>query len=163
MSVYGSYFLLDGLYKSGHGKIANRLMLSEDASEGARTWAYMLDTLGATVTTEAWNRTNKPNMTYSHPWGAAPAHMIATGIFGITPTSPGYATFDIRPILPEGLTQATYTLSTVRGKITVGFDAKASVYHITVPFNTTATLHLPDGNGERKILLSSGEHAITIS
>lgn len=163
MSVYGSYFLLDGLYKSGHGKIANRLMLSEDASEGARTWAYMLDTLSATVTTEAWNRTNKPNMTYSHPWGAAPAHMIATGIFGITPTSPGYATFDIRPILPEGLTQATYTLSTVRGKITVGFDAKASVYHITVPFNTTAALHLPDGNGERKILLSSGEHAITIS
>ena len=163
MSVYGAYFLLDGLYKSGHGKIANRMMLSEDASEGARTWAYMLDTLGATVTTEAWNRTNKPNMTYSHPWGAAPAHMIATGIFGITPTSPGFATFDIRPSLPEGLTQATYTLPTVRGKITVGFDARTAEYHITVPFNTTATLHLPDGNGTRKILLSSGEHTVTIS
>lgn len=163
MSVYGAYFLLDGLYKSGHGEIANHLMLSEDASEGARTWAYMLDTLDATVTTEAWNRTNKPNMTYSHPWGAAPAHMIATGIFGITPTSPGYATFDIRPIIPEGLTQATYTLPTMRGKITVGFDARAAVYYITVPFNTTATLHLPDGNGERTMLLSPGEHTITIS
>ena len=160
MSVYGAYFLLKGLYQSGHGDIANRLMLSKDTDEGARTWAYMLDTLGATITTEAWNRCNKPNMTYSHPWGAAPAHMIATGIFGISPTSPAYKSFDIIPSLPEGVTHAAYTLPTVSGEISVLWDASEGIYRITVPFNTTASLYLPDGQGRREIRLTSGEHIV---
>ncbi len=161
MSVYGAYFLLEGLYRNGFGKVANRLMLSEDASEGARTWAYMLDTLGATVTTEAWNRTNKPNMTYSHPWGAAPAHMIASGIFGIMPTAPGYAVFDITPQLPEGITHASFSRKTPRGMISVSYDASTGVYQISVPFNSTAVLHLRDGDTVRTVPLSSGEHTVT--
>lgn len=160
MSVYGAYFLLEGLYRSGHGNIANRFMLSPDTSEGSRTWAYMLDGLGATVTTEAWNRTNKPNMTYSHPWGAAPAHMIVSGIMGITPTAPGYETFDIRPCM-TGLIHAELTYPTVMGDIILIFDAKTQAYEITVPFNTTAYLYLPDGDGDREICLTSGKHHIS--
>lgn len=162
MSVYGAYFLLEGLYTSGHGDIANRLMLSDDTTEGARTWAYMLDGLGATVTTEAWNRKNKPNMTYSHPWGAAPAHMISAGIFGITPTAPGYETFDLRLCPPDGMTRASYTLTTARGRIAVAFDAASSVCQVSVPFNTTACLHLPDGHGEREVVLEAGEQEIML-
>ena len=54
-SVYGSFFLLKGLYDSGNGHVANALLLDDDTSEGARTWAYMLYELGATITSEAWN------------------------------------------------------------------------------------------------------------
>ncbi len=161
MSVYGAYFLLEGLYRNGFGKIANRLMLSEDTSEGARTWAYMLDSLHATVTTEAWNRANKPNMTYSHPWGAAPAHMIASGIFGIRPTAPGYELFDIAPQLPDGITHTSFSMKTPRGMISVSYDATAEAYQITVPFNSTAILHLRDGDTVRTIPLPSGEHTVT--
>ncbi len=145
-SVYAAFFLLDGLYRTGHGDIANRLLLSEDAGEGARTWAYMLYTLGATVTTEAWNQTNKPNMTLSHPWGAAPAHLIATGLFGITPTAPGYAAFEVAPAIPAGLSAPmTLTLPTQRGAITVTLDAEQVT--VTVPPTATATVRLPDGAG----------------
>ncbi len=144
-SVYAAFFLLDGLYRTGHGDVANRLLLSEDASEGARTWAYMLYTLGATVTTEAWNEKNKPNMTLSHPWGAAPAHLIATGLFGITPTAPGYAAFTVAPAIPDGLTAPmTYTLPTRRGAITVTLAPGQMT--VTVPPASTATVRLPDGN-----------------
>ena len=41
MSVYGAFFLLEGLYQAGAGEAANRLLLNDDCSEGARTWAYM--------------------------------------------------------------------------------------------------------------------------
>ena len=148
MSVYGSFFLLKGLYDSGNGKIANKLLLNEDASEGARTWAYMLYTLGATITAEGWNSTIKTNMTLSHPWGAAPAYAIMNGIFGIKPTKAGYEAFDVR-FQTEGLTQASLTVPTIRGRIEASFDDNGSVYtaSVRVPANTKATVYLPAAEG----------------
>lgn len=147
MSVFGAFFLLEGLYAAGHGDGANRLLLNPDTTEGARTWAYMLDVLHATITTEAWNRHNKGNMTLSHPWGAAPAHCIGAGIFGIRPTSPGYRTFDVR-FQPGGLGTASLTLPTVCGPVSASFDrTQPGVFaaSVTVPCNTTATVYLPAG------------------
>ncbi len=143
-SVYAAFFLLDGLYRTGHGELANRLLLAKDVSEGARTWAYMLYTMGATVTTEAWNETNKPNMTLSHPWGAAPAHLIATGLFGIIPTTPGYATFSVTPTPSVGLSvPTTLTLPTLRGQITATLSSDSLT--LTVPPCAEADVRLPDG------------------
>ena len=155
MSVYGAFFLLEGLYRTGHGSIANRLLLDTDATEGARTWAYMLYGLGATVTTEAWNTANKPNMTFSHPWGAAPAHMIASGILGVTPTAPAYESFDIR-VCPDGIGTAAGTVPTIRGPIGVAFKntEEGLDLTVTVPHNTTATVYLPDG---RVAMVAGGE------
>lgn len=155
MSVYGAFFLLEGLYKTGNGGIANRLMLDSDATEGVRTWAYMLYGLGATVTSEAWNQRNKPNMTLSHPWGAAPAHMISAGVFGVTPTSPAFETFDVR-VCPEGLREASVKVPTIRGPIVVSFRNCPEGFALTVsvPANTTATVYLPDGRGKT---VGSGE------
>ncbi|MBQ3507242.1 MAG: family 78 glycoside hydrolase catalytic domain, partial [Clostridia bacterium] len=149
MSVYGAFFLLEGLYRTGHGAIANRLMLDTDASEGARTWAYMMYGLGATVTSEAWNQKNKPNMTLSHPWGAAPAHMIASGILGVTPTSPAYETFDVK-VCTDSIGSASGTIPTIRGTIGVSFrnTDEGLDLTVTVPANTTATVYLPDGQVE---------------
>ena len=161
MSVYGAFFLLEGLYRTGHGAIANRLMLDTDASEGARTWAYMLYTLGATVTTEAWNTTNKPNMTLSHPWGAAPAHMITAGILGVTPTSPTYETVDVR-VCPDGIREASGTVPTIRGGISVSFRHTDDGLYLTVtiPSGATATVYLPDG---RVRSVGSGEWSFTVT
>ncbi len=156
MSVYGSFFLLKGLYESGNGALANKLLLNDDDSEGARTWAYMLYNLGATITAEAWNSTNKTNMTLSHPWGAAPAYAIMNGIFGIRPTSAGYETFDVR-LQTEGVGKASLTVPTIKGEVTVSFDSTADTYKATatVPANTQATIYLPAGAGA--VLTVNGE------
>ena len=147
-SVYGSFFLLKGLYESRNGDIANRLLLDQDTSEGARTWAYMLYVLEATITAEAWNTTIKSNMTLSHPWGAAPAYAIKNGIFGINPTSAGYSTFDVR-LQTEGLGEATLVVPTIKGEISVSFEDKGHAYlaQVSVPVNTKATVYLPAEEG----------------
>lgn len=145
MSVFGAFFLLEGLYATDHAEVATPLLCHTDTTEGARSWAYMLDVLGATVTTEAWNKRNKGNMTLSHPWGAAPAFCITGGIFGIRPTAPGFARFDIR-VRPHGLSKAALSMPTLRGCITVAFEATAPgslSASVTVPCNTQATLYLP--------------------
>lgn len=137
MSVYGAFFLLMGLYRAGHGDRATRMLLDPADTLGERTWAYMLHrsvgegtglpfgtpdgdgrALGATVTTEAWNSRNKPNMTYSHPWGAAPAAAIVQGIFGIEPTEPGYRRFTVHP-QPGDIQNASLSLPTASGVIRV--------------------------------------------
>ncbi|MBQ9779372.1 MAG: family 78 glycoside hydrolase catalytic domain [Clostridia bacterium] len=154
MSVYGAYFLLMGLYESGHGDVANVLLLDPDTSEGARTWAYMRYVMKATITTEAWNPINKPNMTLSHPWGAAPAHAITGGIFGIKPTSAGYDTFDIT-IQPHGLTYASLKMPTVKGSVAVSLEKGDTLTVIAaIPANTTAVVRLPAISGD--VLLVDG-------
>ncbi len=152
VSVYAAFFLLEGLYRAGRGDLANRLMLDEDVSDGARTWAYMLRRMHATVTTEAWNERNKPNMTLSHPWGAAPAHMLASGICGITPTSPGYATVDIRPSF-WGIDYLDATIPTIRGQIRVLWQpiGQRHTLTLTLPPNLSADVYLPNGEIESDV------------
>ena len=181
MSVYGAYFLLKGLYDSGNGDIANKLLLDTDTSESARTWAKMLYTLDATITTEAWGEKNKNNMTFSHPWGAAPAYAIKNGIFGINPTSAGYDTFDIR-FQTAGIDSATLTVPTIKGSITAAFEENEGGYHVAlrIPANTAATVYIPakegatltvEGNGSAlsayengyfKVEIGSGDHSFTV-
>lgn len=153
VSVYGAFFLLEGLYRSGNGKIANRLLLDSDIGDGARTWAYMLNRLGATITTEAWCEKNKPNMTLSHPWGAAPAHMMAGGILGIRPLSPGYAAFEVNPCT-FGVGDVDLTLPTVKGQIRVAVQNR--VLTVEVPGNTEAIVVLPDGT---RLTVRKGTHS----
>lgn len=148
MSVYGSYFLLKGLYESGNGDVANALMLDENTEEGARTWAYMMYVMNATITTEAWNSAIKNNMTLSHAWGAAPAYAITRGIFGIKPTTAGYATFDVR-FQTKGIGKASIAVPTIKGEIDASFDSTGTAYtaSVTVPANTEATVYLPAAEG----------------
>ena len=86
--------------------------------------------------------------------------MILSGIMGITPRAPGYREFDIRPCA-AGWHHARIKHPTVKGDIILEIDADTQTYDVVVPFNTTARLYLPEGNGEREICLSSGTHHIS--
>ena len=151
MSVYGAFFLLEGLYRAGAGEYANSLLLSDDVSEGARTWAYMLDKLNATITTEAWNPVNKSNMTWSHPWGSAAGAEIVRGLFGIRPLVAGFRSFVV-DLQPAGLRYAAIQVPTVKGAITVSFDAttkdESLLVNLTVPMGTDAVVMLPAKENE---------------
>lgn len=151
MSVYGAFFLLDGLYSSNNGHIANRLLLDKDTSDGARTWAYMLNRMKATITTEAWSPANKDNMTLSHPWGSAPANAIQKGIFGIEPTLPGYKAFHVR-FQTDFLKLAKICVPTLQGKIEAEFDLEQNQYKVSVPANTTAMVYIPAKSSDSLLL-----------
>lgn len=151
MSVYGAYFLLDGLYSTDNGAYATELMTEKDTEVGARTWAYMLKKSNATITTEAWNIKNKDNMTFSHPWGAAPANLIATGIFGIRPTTPGFSTFQIK-FQPGNIKKASISVPSSIGNICAEYKSKSYNQLISarvkIPPNAKAKVYLPS---EKKV------------
>ncbi|MEO9323355.1 family 78 glycoside hydrolase catalytic domain [Nocardioides sp. C4-1] len=139
-SVYCAAFYVKGLYDGGNGQAA----LDAMTDEGTSSWMNMIR-LGAGSTMEAWDPSQKSNLTYSHPWAASPAFNVPAGLFGIQPTSDGYGEFQVKP-QPGDLADASIAVPTVRGQISAAFEHDARGHtelSVTVPGNTTATVQVP--------------------
>ncbi len=143
-SIYGAFFLLDALYHAGFGAYATALMADDDLTPGIHSFASSLYNGRVTIAPEAWNVNEKGNMTFSHPWGSAPASMIVRGMFGILPTRPGFREFEVRPQMGD-LPYASIRVPTVKGAIVVSIGQNREAYEaeVTVPPNTKATVYLP--------------------
>ncbi|MDP3889821.1 family 78 glycoside hydrolase catalytic domain [Nocardioides sp.] len=139
-SVYCAPFVKNGLFAAGNGQAALELL----TSEGTWSWMNMIN-LGAGATMESWDPSMKANLTFSHPWAASPAFTVPSGVFGIQPTAPGYATFEVKP-QPGDLDHGTVTVPSVRGPIgaafTRGTDDVIRV-GVQVPGNTEAAVSVP--------------------
>lgn len=70
---------------------------------------------------EAWTEEEKPNLTYSHAWGATPADIIPRFLVGATPMTPGWYTARLKP-QPGGLPQFNSSVPTPRGQIRLQFQ-----------------------------------------
>src|SRR5207237_3129731 len=118
-SVYGSQFLLDALFATGQVDAAHALLTATDLT----SWLHMLDDLHASIVMEAWDPSVKPNTTFSHAWGSAPANVVARQILGVQVTEPGAAGLLIRP-RPGPLTWLRGTVPTIRGPVSVPLDRR---------------------------------------
>jgi hypothetical protein len=110
-SVYGSQYLLEGLYRSGEGQYALDLMRATND----RSWWNMIRS-GSTITMEAWDMKYKPNSDWNHAWGAAPANIIPRCLWGIRPKIPGYSQVTIHPQMGD-LKFSTIKIPTLLGQI----------------------------------------------
>ena len=100
------------------------------------SWCSGLRDDNLTMTRESWH-----DGTYSHEWGASALVGVAWGLMGVHVTSPGWATFTVKPKL-GGLTgEAALKLPMLRGFVTV--TASAGVVAVEVPCNAQATLCVP--------------------
>lgn len=150
-SVYGAQFLLDALYDNNEGIYALGLL----SSVSERSWYNMLRS-GSTITMEAWDDKYKPNQDWNHVWGAVPANIIPRGLFGIQPTSPGFATFRIKP-QPATLRHAELKLPTIKGDISARFEnipGKQFTLIVTIPNNTRAEVMMPKSGSSNKIKIN---------
>lgn len=138
-SVYGSQYLLEALYAAGEADHALKLMTSDDK----RSWLNMIR-VGSSMTTEAWDEYFKPNLTWNHAWGSAPANIVARKLMGIEPVEPTFRTFRISP-QPGQLKQASIEVPCIRGAIKCELTNKADNWQMTVsvPGNSKAELWLP--------------------
>lgn len=137
-SVYGAQFLLEALYLSGKGDHALGLM----TARSERSWWHMLEQ-GSTMTLEAWNAKVKPNLTWNHAWGAAPANIISRFVLGVRPLAPGYASILIAP-QPGTLNWVRGQVPTPHGPVTVALRNEAGLrLEIGVPPGATARVVLP--------------------
>ena len=141
---YGAQFLLEALYRAGQSSAAMALMTSRNLS----SWLHMIDSLHATIATEAWDPSLKPNMTFSHAWGTAPANIVQRFVAGVEVAAPGAARLRIRPE-PSGLSFFRATVPTIRGGVRVAYDAgnPARLLEINLPPNVSAQIELAPGLG----------------
>lgn len=138
-SVYCAAFVIESLYDGDRADLALDFLTSTER----RSWMNMIQD-GAGATAEAWDSSLKSNMTYSHPWAASPAYNLPQGLFGIQPTTPGYAAFSVRP-QPAALDWASVTLPTLKGRIGAAFhsvNGRTDV-GVSVPGNTEASVFVP--------------------
>jgi hypothetical protein len=141
-SVYGAQYLLESMYKTGKDEYALQLL----TSRGQRSWWNMI-AVGSTMTTEAWDAKFKPNLTWNHSWGTAPANIISRFLLGVRPLAPGYGQILIAP-RPGTLKSAEAKVPTPKGPVTVNFQNQARfLLEIEVPHGASARVSLPVRSG----------------
>ena len=171
-SVYGSQFLMDGLYRAGEEDYALELL----ASTAERSWYNMIRE-GSTITLEAWALRFKNNLDWNHAWGAVPANAIPRGLWGIKPKTPGFGIATIKPQM-SSLKSSRIEVPTVRGIIKGTYTyngARLQTYELEIPGNMVAEFSLNDLNGKdfihngkkvpsafKYIRLSPGKHTIKL-
>lgn len=151
MSVYGTFFLLQGLYNSNQGVLARQIMSNPSDYTGSRTWANMMYNSGATLTTEAWDSTIKSNMSYSHAWGSAPGTWLIQGLFGIKPTEPGWNEAETK-LQPGGVEAASVSVPTTKGKVSADYKIEEDgsiTLQMKIPSNMKMKIMIPGTVGQR--------------
>ncbi|MFY0650554.1 MAG: sulfatase-like hydrolase/transferase [Cyclobacteriaceae bacterium] len=149
-SVYGSQFLMDGLYNAGEADYALELM----ASTAKRSWYNMIRE-GSTITMEAWDNIYKNNQDWNHAWGGVPANAIPRGLWGIQPKTPGYGVARIRPQLSK-LEHSEIKVPTLLGEINGKYrrvSGRLQTYEIELPANMLGEFVL-SGAGDSVITLN---------
>ena len=139
-SVYGSQYLLEGLYLAGEDQYALDLMRATHD----RSWWNMIQ-VGSTIALEAWDMKYKPNADWNHAWGAAPANIIPRCLWGIQPTQPGFEKVRIQPQLGD-LKESTIMMPTIKGPIQCTYtevSPRLNQYTVHLPVNVAGELILP--------------------
>jgi alpha-L-rhamnosidase len=153
-SVYGAQYLLEGLFSAGDADTALGLM----TTNSPRSWLNMLN-LGSTLTTEAWNFADKPNMDWNHAWGAAPGNIISGYLLGLQPIAPGFGQILIQPHVGTTLTYAEGVVPTIRGPVSICASNSSGQFELrlNIPGNVTATVMLPSLGMTNPVALVDGE------
>jgi hypothetical protein len=155
-SVYGAQYLLEALFDAGDADTALGLM----TTNGPRGWLNMIH-LGSTLTTEAWNFEDKPNMDWNHAWGAAPGNLISRFVLGLRPLTAGFDQILIQPQLGKTLTYAEGIVPTIRGPVGIAVSNAPEDFQLAlnIPGNVTATVMLPMLGRTNSIALVDGAAA----
>jgi arylsulfatase A-like enzyme len=172
-SVYGSQYLMDGLYNAGAADYA--LDLLTDTSD--RSW-YNMIRIGSTITLEAWDLKYKNNLDWNHAWGAVPANVIPRGLWGIQPKTPGFGIATIKPQLGD-LKNSSIEVPTIKGTIKATYtyrNQRSQLYTVEIPANMVAEFkmgtsnnHVVSLNGKKvnmdfgSLRLTPGMHQIEVA
>lgn len=136
--ILGTKYLLNALLEEGRADLAYRII----TRPGQPGWFWWLDQ-GATTLWEQWSGAESRNHIM---FGDVSAWFYkALGGIRPDPQAPGFRHFDLRPEFLGDLTWAKAEYDSIRGRIVSHWErGEGGVrYRITVPANTTATVHLP--------------------
>ncbi len=152
--------LLPALAEHDHLDLAYELLLQPNEPG----WMCMIDR-GATTMWERWNGVDEHNMPHeslNHYSKGAVVSFLHRYVAGLSPTSPGYRTFAVRPRPGGGLTHVSQRLDTRHGRIEIEWRRTTTDFElsVTVPTGTEATVELPGGE---RMIVGPGRHTRTIT
>ena len=122
-------------------------------SDLSRTWDHMLtgDTTGT-----LWETVSPAGglglgsyTSMAHGWGTGPTAYLTNQLLGVTPTSGGFATFQVAPRPAGGVTWAQGTVPTPQGPIQAAWHQTGPTFQIavTAPAGSSYRIVLPAGAG----------------
>jgi alpha-L-rhamnosidase len=140
--IVGTKALLEVLTDNGRAELAYRVI----SQTTYPSWGYML-AKGATTMWESWEGTDS----FDHPMHGTVVEYFYRYLAGIRPDDehPAFQHFEIAPVFPSGLSSASATYQSSRGKIVSSCEKSQEqlALHVEVPFNSSATVTLPQGLG----------------
>ena len=106
---------------------------------------------GATTVWERWDGVDErgvPHDSLNHYSKAAVVSFLHRYVAGLTPTTPGYRTFEVRPRPGGGLTRVSARLDSPHGPIEIDWQTTETAFElrVSVPAGTDASIVLPDGD-----------------
>lgn len=144
----GTPRLLPGLHFAGKDDDAYKLLQAKTSP----SWLYPV-TVGATTIWERWDawdgKTPQGGMnSLNHYSFGAVGEYLFRMIGGISEEIPGYQQIRIAPVIRHGLTNATTSYNSIRGKIVTSWKVTGRILdlQVTIPANTTAVVILPAKN-----------------
>ncbi len=140
--IYGNKYLVPALSDRGYGDLALKFLFNREQTsfgtmlaDGATSLWEELDMKGI------GQPRNMGTSSYNHPMHSGFAYFMQAHIGGIQPILPGFAEFEIKPCTYHTIHKAAVTHICPYGEIKVDFErtyGKGTVYHVTIPANTTA-------------------------
>ena len=134
--IFGTRYLFEVLCDNGETDLAYSIINKRTFP----SFGYWIEQ-GATTTWEQWNGKNSHN----HPMWGGGIVWFYTHLAGLKPLDAGYRTFEVAPIVPQGLEHVSYSLDTVYGTIDVAWRVAEGefVLECGVPVGTKAKIILP--------------------
>lgn len=147
--IFGTRYLFEVLCEGGEADLAYSI-INKRTFPSFGHWIEQ----GATTTWEQWNGKNSHN----HPMWGGGIVWFYTHLAGLRPLDAGYRTFEVAPIVPEGLERVEYSLDTVYGTIDVAWRVAEGEFMLEcgVPVGTRAKITLP--NEAQSIEVAAGKY-----
>ncbi|MBW8016695.1 MAG: Bacterial alpha-L-rhamnosidase [Planctomycetes bacterium] len=162
----GTRDLMHVLTKIGRTDVAYRLLFTDTYP----SWLFPVKN-GATSIWERWNSWTPEKgfgsvgmNSFSHYTYGAVGQWMFENVGGIRSVGPGYKHIEIAPKPTDKLSYARVSYNSIRGQIKSQWKLTDGNFEmtVTIPVNTTATIHVPDGgkssrsDGARFIKIKNG-------
>eukprot|EP01117_Protostelium_nocturnum_P000475 TRINITY_DN1054_c0_g1_i1.p1 TRINITY_DN1054_c0_g1~~TRINITY_DN1054_c0_g1_i1.p1 ORF type:complete len:829 (-),score=197.60 TRINITY_DN1054_c0_g1_i1:55-2490(-) len=168
-SPYVSFFHASAAFETNRTDMAFRILES--------TWLQMADDKHRDYTGTCWEQHPiigqwQNFISHAHAWSSGSTALITKYVLGVWPTSPGFATYSVKPNLGN-LTWAEGTIPSPKGNIVVHWKLENSPKQFSIrveaPKGTRGTVVIPFAgycavlNEKRAIYpASSSEHAVVV-
>lgn len=152
-SPYMEKYVLEALFKMDEPSFALQRM--------KKKYTQMLSYKEHTTLFEGWDVGTKGygGGTINHAWSGGPLTLLSQCVCGVSPTSPAFKSFQIKPQLGN-LNEASATVPTRYGNINVCITKtkRKTNFKIEVPMDTKAELIYQ----KHRIKLNSGQHILSL-